>query len=188
MITPASPRLFHFYAGDVGEWKITKIIQVKGECLAPAARLRMSATTDCAQTTWMLRGTTSNERYVTREEKASLGQKQQDLGRASATYAVLIPIKKKNAWWTLSQDERRSVLEAQSRHIEIGLRYLPAVARRLHHCRDLETVQPFDFLTWFEFAPSDLPAFVELLDTLRATPEWQYVEREVEVWLEADAA
>jgi len=76
------------------------------------------------------------------------------------------------------------VLEAQSRHIEIGLRYLPPIARRLHHCRDLNFVQPFDFLTWFEFAPADEPLFAELLESLRATPEWRYVEREVDVRLE----
>src|SRR2546428_7160638 len=31
--------------------------------------------------------------------------------------------------------------------------YLPAIARRLYHCRDLG--EPFDFLTWFEYAPAD---------------------------------
>ncbi len=33
------------------------------------------------------------------------------------------------------------------------MRYLLAVARRLYHCRDLG--EPFDFLTWFEYAPQD---------------------------------
>ena len=43
------------------------------------------------------------------------------------------------------------------RHIATGLEYLPAVARRLHHGRDLG--EPFDFLTWFEFAPEHAAAF-----------------------------
>ncbi len=62
-----------------------------------------------------------------------------------------------------------------------GLDYLPAIARRLHHGRDLE--EPFDFLTWFEFAPPDLIRFEELVERLRATEEWTYVEREIDIRL-----
>ena len=39
---------------------------------------------------------------------------------------------------------------------------LPA-ARRLHHCRDLSENEPFDFITWFEYAPSDEVRFNNLL-------------------------
>src|SRR5436853_562536 len=82
--------------------------------------------------------------------------------------AALIPIRKTLAWWALTQDERRDIFEAQSRHIGIGLEYLPAIARRLHHCRDLGPEEPFDFLTWFEYAPADAAAFEELVQALRA--------------------
>jgi hypothetical protein len=84
----------------------------------------------------------------------------------------------------LTQDERREVFEAQSKHIGIGMRYLPAIARRLHHCRDLDRGEPFDFLTWFEYARADSQAFEDLLGALRNTPEWAYVDREVDVRLE----
>ncbi|MEI8154526.1 MAG: chlorite dismutase, partial [Hyphomicrobiales bacterium] len=57
----------------------------------------------------------------------------------------------------------------------------PAVARRLHHCRGLGG--PFDFLTWFEYAPEAESAFDAMLQRLRATEEWCYVEREVDVRL-----
>ena len=73
-----------------------------------------------------------------------------------------------------------------AKHIEIGLKYLPQVARRLHHCRDLGPAEPFDFLTWFEYAPSDSALFDELLQALRASPEWQYVDREVDIRLAAE--
>jgi hypothetical protein len=63
------------------------------------------------------------------------------------------------------------------------MNYLPAVARRLHHCRDLGPDEPFDFLTWFEYAPSDSAAFEELVQALRASPEWEYVDREVDIRL-----
>ena len=99
--------------------------------------------------------------------------KQPSLGRAEATCAALIPIRKNPSWWGLSQDERRKIFEEQSRHIHIGLQYLPAVARRLHHCRDLGENEPFDFLNWFEYSPSDETAFNRLLAELRASVEWQ---------------
>ena len=95
----------------------------------------------------------------------------------------LSPITKSAAWWALAQDERRAILEEQSRHIAIGGEYLAVVSRQLVHCRD----QPgavFDFLTWFEFAPGDEARFDELLGKLRASPEWQFVEREVDIRLE----
>ncbi len=81
----------------------------------------------------------------------------------------------------MTQDERRAIFEEQSHHTQIGLDYLPAVARRLHHCRDLSEAEPFDFLTWFEFAKADTAGFDKLLSRLRASEEWQYVEHEVEI-------
>lgn len=55
-------------------------------------------------TKWLLRGITSNERYVVREEKDRLVAKQPSLGRAEATCAALIPIRKNPSWWGLAQD------------------------------------------------------------------------------------
>jgi hypothetical protein len=69
--------------------------------------------------------------------------------------------------------------------MRIGLEYLPAVARRLHHGRDLG--EPFDFLTWFEYTPDDAKAFEELVARLRDTEEWSYVEREIDIRLTWDA-
>ena len=131
---------------------------------------------------WVLRGVTSNERYLTRQEHDELVARQQPLGRAESTRAALIPIKKSVAWWELAQDERRRIFEDTSHHVASGLEYLPAVARRLHHGRDLG--EPFDFLTWFEFAPAHQAGFDELVAMLRATDEWGFVEREVDVRLE----
>ncbi len=72
-------------------------------------------------------------------------------------------------------------MQEQSRHISIGLDYLPGVARRLYHSRDLG--QPFDFVTWFEFAPEHAAAFDEMLGRLRETLEWTFIDREVDVRL-----
>ena len=61
------------------------------------------------------------------------------------------------------------------------MRSLPAIARKLHHSRDLG--EPWDFLTWFEFAPTQTAAFDELLHALRESEEWNYIDREVDIRL-----
>jgi len=100
------------------------------------------------------------------------------VGRASSRCVALILIRKNFACGSLTHDERRAIFEDRSRHIAIGLAYLPAIARRLHHCRDLEADQPFDFLTWFEFAADDNAQVDELATALRRTPEWRRRSRD----------
>jgi len=179
----AAPLLVTFAGGSDGEWRVESIAAVRGEGLADASRLAViEGRADMPATpAWVLRGVTSNERYVSRVEHEQLVAKQPMLGRAEATRAALIPIRKSDAWWELSQDDRREIFEERSHHIGIGLEYLPAVARRLHHGRDFG--EPFDFLTWFEYAPGHGANFEELVRRLRETDEWRYVAREVDIRL-----
>lgn len=178
----ALPLLVTFVAGTHGNWKVTASAAVTGPGLETAPRLAVvEDRSPVPQGMWSLRGVTSNERYVERHERHALTAVQAPLGRPDATAAALIPIRKSSAWWDLTQDERRAILEDRSHHIDIGLRYLPEIARRLHHSRDLG--EPFDFLTWFEYDPRDTNAFDELLGLLRETEEWSYVDREVELRL-----
>jgi hypothetical protein len=177
-----APLLVTFAAGETGPWRIVRNEAVSGEGLNKASCLAMhEGGADNAPAVWRLSGVTSNTRYTTRAETDALGARQEGLGRRQANCAALIPIRKSAAWWDLAQDERRAIVEERSRHIAIGLDYLPAVARRLHHCRDLGAAEPFDFLTWFEYSPDDEAAFEALLTELRATEEWRFVEREVDV-------
>jgi hypothetical protein len=183
-----NPRLFSFVGAASGYWQVNEVRAVCGESLSTeAAGLTVvpgdGTDADSTRPVWTLRGVKSNERYVTVQEKAQLVATQAPLGQPTATCAVLIPIRKSPAWWALTQEERRHIFEESSHHTRIGLQYLPAIARSLYHCRDLSSNEPFDFLTWFEFAPEDRTAFDALLAELRATPEWGYVEREVEVRL-----
>ncbi len=180
----ARPVLVTFEASDVGSWKIERLDTVVGDPLSRASRLQVFEGRSPDRrpgSGWRLSGFTSNERYVERPERDALVRVQQPLGRADATCAALIPIRKTEAWWELTQDERRSILERRSHHIAIGLEYLPAVARRLHHARDLG--QDFDFLTWFEYAPTASDSFESLVARLRSTEEWSYVEREFDIRL-----
>jgi hypothetical protein len=128
---------------------------------------------------WRLVGVASSLRYTERAEKQQLNAVQAVLGRSEATSAALIPIRKSAAWWELTQEERRRIFEDKSHHIAHSLRFVPQIARQLYHCRDLGG--PFDFLTWFEYAPAHATEFEGLVAMLRRTEEWTYVEREVDL-------
>jgi len=186
-----NPRLSTFIAGKKGDWIIQEVRAVTGQGLSMAQKLQImegGSPDPSMAAVWSLEGVTSHERYTSREEKDQLKSVQPGLGRPEATRAALIPIRKSPEWWAMTQDERQKIFTEQSHHTAVGMKYLPAVARRLYHCRDLAMPQPFDFLTWFEFAPSDEPAFDRLLEELRAKPEWTFVERETEIRLIRDTS
>ncbi len=190
-------RIFTFIGSDSGAWNIDHMETIIGEAIPHAKKLDRvdgltvtstlptytSTLNSTPTSSFSLHGILSNERYVERSEKEKLIPVSPDLGRRDSTLAVLIPIRKNASWWDLTQDERRKIFEVQSHHIQIGMKALPAIARKLHHCRDLSENEPFDFLTWFEFAPQDEKAFDQMLAELRATEEWKYVDREVEIRL-----
>ncbi|WP_368507095.1 chlorite dismutase family protein [Bradyrhizobium lupini] len=174
-----------FRGGQSGGWRITSISPVTGEPLAFMPTLSVTDSEAIAlplvpsRNAWRLVGVASSLRYTERPEKQHLTSVQAGLGRLEATSGALIPIRKSQAWWDLTQEERRRIFEDKSHHIANSLRFLPAIARQLYHCRDLGG--PFDFLTWFEFAPAHASLFEELVAMLRRTEEWSYVEREVDV-------
>ena len=175
-------RAYSFLGGEEGPWEVIRISPVVGDCLPEVPRLLVTDGLRAGRnSTWVLRGVTSNQRYTTRSEETQLVAVQPSLGRDQATCAALIPIRKSAEWWSLPQDERRLVFEERSHHIALGLTRLPAVARRLYHSRDIG--EPFDFLTWFEYAPEDSLSFESLVTEMRATEEWHWVDREVDIRL-----
>ncbi len=181
------PGLAAFAAGNTGSWRIERIDAIRGDGLAQAQRLAIDdggAAAKRSNSAWTLQGVVSNLRYTTASEQQHLAVRQAGLGRNEATRAALIPIRKSDAWWELAQDQRRAIFEQQSKHIAIGADYLPAVARRLYHCRELG--EPFDFLTWFEYTPQHEPVFDRLVARLRASEEWKFVTREVDIRLTRD--
>jgi chlorite dismutase len=179
-----------FRGGQSGAWRVTRFAPVKGASLAPTLSLSVVHSLTIAlpilpsPTSWRLAGVASQPRNTERPEKEQLTAVQAEIGRPEATYAALIPIKKSAAWWELTQEERRQIFEDKSHHIASSLKYLPAIARQLYHSRDLG--ETFDFLTWFEYAPAHADEFEELVRTLRATEEWRYVEREVDIRMERE--
>lgn len=171
-----------FIGGATGPWRIDSSAAVRGEALPAAERLEVRGGIATASAgSWRLSGVAGHTRYVERAEKAQLDPVSPPLARPEATRAAIIPIRKSPAWWALPQDERRAIFEDRSRHIADSLAFLPRIARRLYHARELG--QPFDFITWFEFAPEHAAAFDELLAMLRGREEWTYVDREVDIRL-----
>ena len=176
--------LHTFVGGTAGRWQVEHMQVIVGQTLPTVPRLSVvegDQTTTPEGSIWLLRGIPSYERYVHKMERSALVVQQAQLGRLEATRAALIPLKKSAAWWELTQDERRAIFEERSHHITIGLKYAARIARRLYHGFDLG--EPFDFLTWFEYASTDANAFEELVGKLRETEEWTYVEREVDIRL-----
>jgi len=176
--------LHTFVGGTAGMWSVEDMRVIVGQALPSVPRLSIyegHQTTTPVGSIWLLRGVTSYERYMHKTERSTLVAQQAQLGRLEATRAALIPIKKSPAWWELAQDERRAIFEERSQHMSIGVKYVARIARRLYHSHDLG--EPFDFLTWFEYASTDAEAFEELVGELRETEEWTYVEREVDIRL-----
>ena len=174
-----------FLGRKSGLWKILSIEAVAGDSIKHAESLEITndaRTNSGNESIWILKGFGSNLRYTNRDEKNILDKQPSILGKSENTYAALIPIKKSEEWWQLTQDERRNILEEQSHHIEIGSKYLSVISRKLYHSRDIG--EEFDFLTWFEFAPENQGNFDELLSLLRNSEEWKYVVREVDIRLE----
>jgi hypothetical protein len=139
---------FSFIGGRQGQWQVSEVRPIIDSSLELCDYLQIingKTEPPPANSNWVLQAFTSNIRYSTRAEQNDLKLVQPPLDREEAISAVLIPIKKKSTWWELAQDERRAIFEEQSHHTAVGLEYLPRVARRLFHCRDLG--EPFDLLS-----------------------------------------
>lgn len=177
--TPMNP--ITFLGGDTGPWAVERMNAVKGDGLAHVAYLDTVDGVNAGRkgAAWTLRGVAGHVRYVEKREKGELDAVSPPLGRPEATMGALLPIRKSPEWWALAQDERRAIFEGRSSHIKDSMKYLPRIARRLYQSRDLG--EPFDFLTWFEFAPAHAAAFDELVAMLREREEWRYVDREVDI-------
>src|SRR5258706_8516415 len=168
-----------FAGGASGAWVVDRIDAVVGATLPHVARLAIVRGAAPHAATWALRGVAGHARYIERREKTALDAVSPALDRVEATRAALIPIRKSARWWALPHDERRAIFEERSHHIADSIPFLPRIARRLYHCRDLG--EPFDFVTWFEYAPEHADAFDQLVRILRSREEWTFVEREVDV-------
>jgi hypothetical protein len=126
-------------------------------------------------------GKTKPLQYTCPAQVASLAHAHGEF--ASGASAVVIPIRKSEAWWALSEEQRHVHFREGAGHTHTGAPYVDRIYRKLFHSREMGL--PYDFVTYFEFAPEDADYFRELLAGLRdpiKNPEWQFVEWECEIW------
>ena len=111
------PMRASFVGGAFVAWRVERMETIAAAGF-PAARRVDAISLEPGSTTpsghWVLTGMTTNARYTTRDETTALTSRQEPLGRTEASLTALIPIRKSSSWWSLTQDERRSILEAQS--------------------------------------------------------------------------
>lgn len=101
-----SARLFSFMGGDAGLWRVAAMNAMVGESLPAASRLAIASGAEISpglHAAWVLRGITSNERYVVREERSQISAKLLGLGRIRIAdrqrdlHRVAVPLPKRVA-------------------------------------------------------------------------------------------
>jgi hypothetical protein len=128
--------------------------------------------------------------YTTGEQRVELNRRsRQELLAGKDTVAVIIPIRKKAAWWAMPVDERMAYFQKKGDkigHTAIGAKYADRIYRKLYHTRYAVEASEHDFLTYFEFERRHTEEFKSLLAQLRdpqQNPEWEFVDREYEIWM-----
>ncbi|MFI5138319.1 MAG: chlorite dismutase family protein [Sphingobacteriales bacterium] len=180
-------KLTSFYGGKSGSWKVVSSDIIAGEPMIVVDKIEMVNPGQVfvnGDSDWVLKGFSSNSRYVTREEKTKLDEIPPVFGKPENSFAAFIPMSKSEEWWLLTQDERRKIFEEQSDHIKFSYDYLTQIPRKLFHSRDIG--EEFDFLAWFEFKPESKNLFDDLVGYLRQTEEWKYVTREIDIRVVSD--
>jgi Chlorite dismutase len=170
-------------------YRIDALVQVRGpglDGLEPGAGLdRVEASAPFPPSSGGLIGVTQHLVYTTAPERRELLAIS---AKETGPLAVVIPIRKSDAWWGLAQDERDLLMRpigGKPGHIRLGREYAGRIYRRLYHAR-YAGGSDWDFLTYFEFPADAADEFRSLLRGLRdplQNPEWAYVERECELWL-----
>jgi len=176
--------VLNYVGSSTGSWRVNSMTTHSGSPLRSVTHVEIvkgMIGRPSIGSSWVLRGVVKNTRFVTREERPVLEARYLKQGPVESTCAALIPIRKSAAWWNLEQDERQEIIEARSRQLGTGMRFLPAIARRFLYGRDLG--EPFDMVTWFEYSSRDQSIFDDLAGALRSSMEWQYIEREVDIRL-----
>lgn len=105
--------------------------------------------------------------------------------------AVVLPISKTAAWWSMPLDKRKSYFDQKPDlfgkdhlgHNAIGFVYIKDIFRKLYHSRFIDDRQ--DFITYFEFSDSHVDTYKKLLNGLRSkqsNPEWELVQEKPLFW------
>jgi hypothetical protein len=191
--------LFGEHKHAINVYRVDKVVAVQGKpgvSLDPGSTLiRVESATKLsvpgeAGPKLLLDGVPQHLQYTTSEQRAELTKRSRaDLPPGKDTVTVIIPIRKNPKWWALPTDERMAFFQKrgdQIGHTAIGAKYAEQIYRKLYHTRYAVETTDHDFITYFEFERKHTGAFESLLTHLRdpkQNPEWNYVDREYEIWL-----
>ena len=179
-------------------YTVERVVTVRGELgvsIKPGsrlARLEMAAKlpADSTLPKLLFHGVPQHLEYTTRTQREDLTKRSRaELPASRDTVAVVIPIRKSAAWWALPLDERMAHFQKKADkigHTAIGAEYAGRIYRKLYHTRYAVEGTDHDFITYFEFDRAQTDDFKELLAKLRdpeQNPEWNFVDREYEIWL-----
>jgi hypothetical protein len=185
---------------SLNRYRVDRIVAVRGKTgvsLKPGSTLirlesptRLSTARDAKSPTLLFQGLPQHLQYTTGAERADLNKRSRaELPAGKDTVAVVIPIRKSAAWWSLPHDERNAFFHKKGDkpgHTALGAKYVERVYRKLYHTRYAVETSAHDFITYFEFERKHTEDFQSLLAQLRdpqQNPEWNYVDREYEIWL-----
>ena len=174
-----------FVGGKSGSLSVVSDTTISGQPIARVDAIEMivgvvtGLPNDAA---WALHGVATNDRYTTRAEKTALVSKQAPIGRPEASRSALILLRKRAEWWALTQDARRKIL----RRTRTTSPSACATCLLSHgDCFTAGILRPKRVrLSWLlDYAPESGAAFDEMLDRLRATKEWAFKDREIDIRL-----
>jgi hypothetical protein len=185
---------------SLNRYRVEKVVAVRGKAgvsLKPNSALirlesptRLPTARDAKSPTLLFQGVPQHLQYTTGEQRADLNRRSRaELPAGQDAIAVIIPIRKSAAWWSLPHDQRNAFFHKQDDkqgHTAIGAKYVERIYRKLYHTRYAVETTEHDFITYFEFERKHTEDFQHLLAQLRdpqQNPEWRYVDREYEIWL-----
>jgi hypothetical protein len=192
--------LFGEHKQSLTRYRIEKVVAIRGkvgvELDDGSAMIRVeSAATlpalgDAKTPKLLFHGVPQHLQYTSGEQRADLTKRSRvEIPPGKDTVAVVIPIRKNKEWWAMPTDERMAHFQKKGNkvgHTAIGAKYVERIYRKLYHTRYAVEAADHDFITYFEFDRSHTDDFKALLTQLRdpqQNPEWNFVDREYEIWM-----
>lgn len=181
-------------------YRVDKVVSVRGKSgvnIAPGATMvrvetasKLPAPAGEKGPSLLFHGVPQHLQYTSGEQRADLNKRSRsELPPGKDTVAVVIPVRKSAAWWALPHDERHAHFQKKGDkigHTAIGAKYADRIYRKLYHTRYAVETKDHDFITYFEFERTHTEDFKSLLAQLRdpdQNPEWNFVDRESEIWM-----
>jgi Chlorite dismutase len=181
-------------------YRVDKIVSIRGKPavnIAPGSKIvrvetasRLPSTGAGKTPSLLFHGVPQHLQYTSQAQRDDLNRRARaEIPPSKDTVAVVIPIRKSAAWWAMAHDQRHAHFQKKDGkigHTAIGAEYVERIYRKLYHTRYAVETTDHDFITYFEFARAHEDDFKSLCAKLRdpqRNPEWDFVDREYEIWM-----